>query len=96
MNINDYTGLSPEKVLKEVFGYDSFRHLQKDIISNVLAGKDTLAIMPTGGGKSLCYQIPALIFDGITVVVSPNFFNAGSGGQSCCKRCKRSFFKQYS
>lgn len=71
MNINDYTGLSPEKVLKEVFGYDSFRHLQKDIISNVLAGKDTLAIMPTGGGKSLCYQIPALIFDGITVVVSP-------------------------
>ncbi len=71
MNINDYTGLAPEKVLKEVFGYDSFRHLQKDIISNVLAGKDTLAIMPTGGGKSLCYQIPALIFDGITVVVSP-------------------------
>ncbi len=71
MNMNDYTGQNPEKVLKEVFGYDSFRHLQKDIIFNVLAGKDTLAIMPTGGGKSLCYQIPALIFDGITVVVSP-------------------------
>ncbi len=69
--MKDYTGAKPEKVLKEVFGYDSFRLLQKDIISNVLNKKDTLAIMPTGGGKSLCYQIPALIFDGITVVVSP-------------------------
>lgn len=67
----DYIGCEPEKVLKEVFGYDSFRLLQRKIISNVLNKKDTLAIMPTGGGKSLCYQIPALIFDGITVVVSP-------------------------
>lgn len=66
-----YIGAEPEKVLKEVFGYSSFRPLQKEIISNVLDGKDSLAIMPTGGGKSLCYQIPALIFDGITVVVSP-------------------------
>lgn len=67
----DYTNKSPEEVLKSVFGYDSFRLLQKDIITNVLAKRDTLAIMPTGGGKSLCYQIPALIFDGLTVVVSP-------------------------
>ena len=67
----DYIGCEPEKVLKEVFGYDSFRLLQRKIISNVLNKKDTLAIMPTGGGKSLCYQIPGLIFDGITVVVSP-------------------------
>ncbi len=67
----DFTGKSPEEVLKSVFGYDSFRFLQKDIIQNVLSGNDTLAIMPTGGGKSLCYQIPALIFDGLTVVVSP-------------------------
>ena len=67
----DYTNKKPEEVLKAVFGYDSFRLLQKDIISNVLSGKDTLAIMPTGGGKSLCYQIPALIFEGLTVVVSP-------------------------
>ncbi|WP_294430434.1 RecQ family ATP-dependent DNA helicase [uncultured Treponema sp.] len=67
----DYTNKKPEEVLKSVFGYDSFRLLQKDIITNVLSGKDTLAIMPTGGGKSLCYQIPALIFEGLTVVVSP-------------------------
>lgn len=69
--MSDFTGQTPEKVLKDVFGYDSFRLLQKEIISNVLAGKDTLAMMPTGGGKSLCYQIPALIFNGLTVVVSP-------------------------
>lgn len=67
----DYTGAQPLTVLKEVFGYKEFRLLQETIILNVLAKRDTLAVMPTGGGKSLCYQIPALIFDGITVVVSP-------------------------
>ncbi len=67
----DFTASAPETVLKSVFGYDSFRLLQKDIITHVLSGRDTLAVMPTGGGKSLCYQIPALIFDGLTVVVSP-------------------------
>ena len=63
--------VTPASILKDVFGYDNFRSLQFDIITNILAGKDTLAIMPTGGGKSLCYQIPALIFQGLTVVVSP-------------------------
>jgi ATP-dependent DNA helicase RecQ len=59
------------KILKKVFGYDDFISLQAQIIENVLAQRDTLAIMPTGGGKSLCYQIPALIFKGLTVVISP-------------------------
>lgn len=66
-----FVGSEPEFVLKTVFGYDSFRSQQKEIISSVLNGKDTLAIMPTGGGKSICYQVPALILPGITVVVSP-------------------------
>lgn len=61
----------PQDVLKSVFGYDRFRPLQLEIIQNVLQRRDTLIIMPTGGGKSLCYQLPALFFDGLTVVVSP-------------------------
>ena len=68
---NAFEKADPKLVLKTVFGYDEFRPLQKDIISNVLKGHDTLAVMPTGGGKSLCYQLPALILEGITVVVSP-------------------------
>src|SRR5512143_2472390 len=63
--------LTPSTILKNTFGYDAFRPLQGEVIENVLARRDTLAIMPTGGGKSLCYQIPSLMFDGLTVVVSP-------------------------
>jgi len=60
-----------ETLLRDIFGYDGFRSLQADIIQSVLNRRDTLAIMPTGSGKSLCYQIPALLFPGLTVVVSP-------------------------
>ena len=60
-----------QSLLKKVFGYDEFRPLQADIIQAVLDKKDALVVMPTGGGKSICYQIPALIFGGLTVVISP-------------------------
>ena len=62
---------SARTLLKQIFGYDSFRPLQAEVMGNVLDRRDTLAIMPTGSGKSLCYQIPALLFPGLTVVVSP-------------------------
>jgi ATP-dependent DNA helicase RecQ len=65
------TGESPEDVLHRVFGYDSFRLLQGDIIRELVGGGDALVLMPTGGGKSLCYQVPALVRTGTAIVVSP-------------------------
>ena len=58
-------------LLKNVFGYEAFRPLQEEIIDRTIEGKDSFVLMPTGGGKSMCFQVPALVFDGITIVVSP-------------------------
>jgi ATP-dependent DNA helicase RecQ len=63
--------VDPQKTLKQVFGFDSFRDPQQEVIETITAGSDCLVIMPTGGGKSLCYQLPALLLDGTAIVVSP-------------------------
>ncbi|MGL6269905.1 MAG: DEAD/DEAH box helicase, partial [Chitinophagaceae bacterium] len=63
--------MTPKEILQQYWGYDGFRPLQEDIISAVLAGKDTLAILPTGGGKSICFQVPAMALDGLCLVISP-------------------------
>lgn len=63
--------MSPSEVLKEYWGYDGFRPMQEEIITAALEGKDVLVIMPTGGGKSICFQVPGLMRDGITLVVTP-------------------------
>lgn len=61
----------PHTILESVFGYTEFRHNQEEIITHLLKGKDAIVLMPTGGGKSLCYQVPALCLPGVTIVVSP-------------------------
>ncbi len=63
--------MTPREILQHYWGYASFRPLQEEIISAVLSGKDTLAILPTGGGKSICFQVPAMAMDGLCLVISP-------------------------
>ncbi len=65
------SALHPLEILKQYWGYAEFRPLQEDIVNSVLAGKDTLALLPTGGGKSVCFQVPALALEGICLVISP-------------------------
>ena len=63
--------IQPQQILQTVFGYDCFRPHQEEIIGRILEGKNAAIIMPTGGGKSICYQIPAIIREGTAIVVSP-------------------------
>ena len=67
----DRTKIDLSEVLKMHFGFDTFKGDQEAIIRNVLAGNDTFVLMPTGGGKSLCYQSPSLIMEGTAIVISP-------------------------
>ncbi len=69
--MSEYINQSPKKVLKDFFGFNSFKGDQEVIIDNLLDGNDTFVIMPTGGGKSLCYQLPAILSEGTAIVVSP-------------------------
>src|SRR5438067_3203412 len=64
-------GTQIRETLKATFGYDAFRPLQEEVVNAILAGQDVFVLLPTGGGKSLCYQLPALLLPGLTVVVSP-------------------------
>ena len=65
------TELMPKEALKKYFGFDSFKGEQEEVIKSLLEGNDTFVIMPTGGGKSMCYQLPALMSEGVAIVVSP-------------------------
>ena len=70
-DMSDMNGNTPVEVLQEYWGYESFRPMQEDIVRTALEGKDVLAILPTGGGKSVCFQVPAMMREGIAIVVTP-------------------------
>ena len=83
-------------VLRKYWKHESFRPLQEEIIQSVLAGRDTLALMPTGGGKSVCFQVPALMNAGICIVVTPPYrldAGPGSGVEGQGDRGNRSIFR---
>ena len=63
--------MTPEEILKKYWGYDSFRPMQKEIVASVVSGNDTIGLLPTGGGKSITFQVPALIMPGLTLIVTP-------------------------
>ena len=73
LSVKEFNGyyVNVNEALKVYFGYDSFREGQESIINTIMAGQDALAIMPTGAGKSICYQVPALMLHGITIIISP-------------------------
>ena len=63
--------MDKKQYLQKYFGYDTFREGQEELIDSILRGKDTFGIMPTGAGKSICYQLPGIMMDGITIVITP-------------------------
>lgn len=62
--------MTPKEILKKYYGYDSFREGQEELITSILKGQDAFGIMPTGAGKSVCYQVPALAMEGISIVIN--------------------------